>query len=271
MKKKYIFAMIAAVSIGTIACSDGNKKNADSRLDAVTVNRDIKFESFTYDFIGEYFSSDTLMFNTPGGKYVRYIGQGVLPQDIGNSDVRILRDTLMKIAHVRFADEDRPEPVLTDSIRLTDLEANDSIACGEVISNLVTTLVTPRVVVWENTLYTYPCLAAHGISSTVYINFGMDNGRIINLSDLLKPDYEKPLAAMIAERIKTMDIQLLVSPEEIGVPEQFEITSRGIIFSYDPYQIAPYSEGTVQVELNTGDLYNLLSPRGTYILTGITE
>lgn len=270
MKKKYVFAMIAALSIGTMGCSDSNKKKADSRQDAVTVNRDIKFESFTYDLVGEYFSSDTLMFNTPGGKYVRYIGQGVLPQDIGHADVKILRDTLMKIAHVRFAD-DRPEPVLTDSIRLTDLEANDSIACGEVISNLVTTLVTPRVVVWENTLYSYPCLAAHGLSTTVYINFGMDDGRIITLSDMLKPDYEKPLAALIAERIKTMDIQLLVSPEEIDVPEQFEITSRGIIFSYDPYQIAPYSEGTVQVELNVGDLYNLLSPRGSYILTGVSE
>ena len=46
--------------------------------------------------------------------------------------------------------------------------------------------------------------------------------------------------------------------------------SPGITFSYDPYDIAPYSEGVVSVPVSIGDLVSaeLLSPEGEYLLTG---
>ncbi len=62
-----------------------------------------------------------------------------------------------------------------------------------------------------------------------------------------------------------------VPVDQIGIPAQFGLTSKGIIFSYDPYQIAPYSEGTIQVELSAGELSDILSPHGLYILLGIKE
>lgn len=58
---------------------------------------------------------------------------------------------------------------------------------------------------------------------------------------------------------------------QVELPEQFGLTSKGIIFSYDPYMIAPYSEGTIQVELSAGELTDILSAHGQYILLGVNQ
>lgn len=267
MKKSGILYLALGMLICAGACSK-NTKEKDENSNQV-VNRDIAFESYTIDMIGEY--PDSMAFDAPGSKYVRFMGQGVLPRDLGQSEIQLLRDTLMKIAHVTFSDPSSPEPVFSDGITLTTLSPTDTVACGEINSNLSTTLVTPRVIVWENELYAYPCMAAHGYQSTTFINFCMTDGKIIELSDLLKKDYKKPLEKIIRNKIREQGVDLLVALNEVEIPVEFAITSKGLLFSYDPYQIAPYSEGTVQVEIPVGELQPLLSSHGKYILLGTTE
>lgn len=267
--KKIVLFTLGFLALGAFsACSGGNK---DGEKNSNDENRNIQFESYSYDLIGEFSGADSVLYDIPGGRYVRYIGQGVLPKDLGQADVKHLRDTLMKIARVNFVGENRPEPTTTDSIRITDLPANDSIACGEVIANLSTTLVNTRVIVWENEIYSYPCMAAHGMTNTSFINFCMTDGKIMSLSDLFRPGYEKKLKALIAKKLKEAGTELLVDRGRVPVAEEFEITTSGILFSYDPYQIAPYSEGTVQVELTTDELLELLSDHGRFVLTGVSD
>lgn len=268
MKKSGILYLALGILICAGACGRNNKEKSDENSNQV-VNRDIAFESYTIDMIGEY--PDSMAFDAPGSKYVRFIGQGVLPRDLGQSEIQLLRDTLMKIAHVTFTDPSSPEPVFSDNISLTSIAPSDSVACGEINSNLSTTLVTPRVIVWENELYSYPCMAAHGVQSTTFINFCMTDGKIIEISDLLKKDYQKPLEKIIRNKIKEQGVDLLVALNEVQIPVEFAITSKGLLFSYDPYQIAPYSEGTVQVEVPVGEIESLLSTHGRYILLGVTE
>lgn len=263
MKKVFIFAMATIFATGCISC-----RPKDKDVNEGSSSHDIKFESYTYDLIGEYFGADSI--DAPGGRLVRYIGQGVLPQDIGDTDINNLRDTLLHITGVRFVDG-TPEPALPDSVRISDLASTDTEACGEYISTLTTTLVTPRAIVWENNSYAYPCHAAHGNTTTKYINFCLTDGKIIALKDLLKPDYQKHLQNIIRKKLKAGGYDLLIPLDQIDVPAQFGLTSKGIIFSYDPYQIAPYSEGTIQVEVSAGELVDILNRHGQYILLGITE
>ena len=264
MKKRVLYAIAVMASLALSGTSCTTDKNSDNN-ESVS-SRDIKFESYTYDYIGEFTGSDTL--EAPGGKLVRFIGQGILPQDIGDTDVNALRETLLNMAGVRITDGNA-KPVLPDSMQLTDLPASETEACGETVSTLTTTLVTPRAVVWENMNYAYACLAAHGNSSTKYVNFCLTDGKVISLGDLFKKDYKDTLLQLIRDKIKNDGYDLLVPVDQIGIPAQFGLTSKGIIFSYDPYQIAPYSEGTIQVELSAGELSDILSPHGLYILLGI--
>lgn len=262
MKKFMLFA-VAALALGAASCSD---KKADSK-ESAPATRDIVFESFSYEQIGEYTDADTTLGD--GSRYVKFIGQGVLPQDIGDTDIKHLRDTLVKISNIAFTEDGTPIPAMPTGIQLTDLSAGDTEACGEVINALSTTLVTPRVVVWENTTESYACGAAHGNHSTAYVNFDMTNGKIISLSDLFKSGYKNQLTKLVRNKLKTSDYNLLVPVSQVPLSDEFAITSKGILFSYDPYEIAPYSDGTVQVELSIGDITELLSEEGNYILTGV--
>ncbi len=257
--------MIAAFTFTGASCGSKVKKEDGG---SQATSRDIQFESYTFDLIGEYYGEDSIP--TPGGRLTRFIGHGVLPQDIGDTDIHNLRETLLDMAGVRFEDGN-PVPVLPDSTRLTDLVAADTEACGESISALSTTLVTPRAMVWESENYGYACLAAHGNTSIKFVNFCLTDGKIIKLEDLFITRYEKPLLKLIREKLKSSDHDLLMPVSQVELPEQFGLTSKGIIFSYDPYMIAPYSEGTIQVELSAGELIDILSAHGQYILLGVNQ
>lgn len=262
MKKPIIFAALL-LAVAVTSCSE---KKSDSN-EAQAQTRNIVFESYTYDTIGAYPDSDTIA--APGGKYVRFIGQGILPKDIGDTDILNLRDTLVKISNITFNDSDKPIPVMPDSMSFTNLNPIETDACGEAVSTLTTTLMTPRVVVWENSKESYACGAAHGNRSESFINFNMETGKILEYSDLFKQGYTQALTKIIQQKLKESSYELLVPINSVKIPSEFAVTSKGMIFSYDPYQIAPYSEGIIQVELSVSELTDLLSPEGNYILTGV--
>lgn len=261
--KKILYLTVATLSIFACSCSE---KKSETKPDE-TQTRNIVFESYSYDQIGEYSSQDSIP--EPGGKYIRFIGQGVLPQDIGDTDIKHLRDTLIKISNLSLNEDNKPIPDMPTHIEPTDLLASDTEACGEVVSTLTTTLVNPRVVVWENLIYSYACGAAHGNQSTIFINFSMSDGKILTLNDLFKPNYRKPLTEMVRAKLKESSHNFLTPINEISLSDEFAITSKGLMFNYDQYEIAPYSEGAIQVELSSGELSEILSPEGLYILTGL--
>ena len=263
LKMKWVAAFLAAV---TVISGCGNSKKENIKDETKTVNRNLQFESYTFDMIAERTDSDTV--GIPGEKYIRYSGQGMLPVDIGDAAVKSLRDSLLRMVRVRFEEESGPSPMLSDGERLTDLPPLDSDACGIMYSSLSLTLATPAVMVWEGYREGYACGAAHGNRAASFVNYSVESGKILSLASLMKPNYEKPLVKMIREKIDDMDTDLLVKLNEVEISDQFKITSTGIVFSYDPYMIAPFSEGIVQVKIPTGDLMDLLSDDGVYYLTG---
>lgn len=266
--KKLGLRILGIAAIAVLAgCSQGKRDESKEGNAMNTQVQNLKFESYTYDYIGRYIGNDTVP--EPGNSLIRFSGQGVLPEDLGDANIRALRDSLLKLASDEYVDSDSPRPVMPDSVVLTDLDPAATDACGEIMSTLAATLVTPRVVVWKSSVGTYQCMAAHGYTVTSFVNYSLSDGRIIGLKDLLKPGYEKQLVKLIRDKVKEMKVSLLCQLNEIEIPSQFEITTEGLSFSYDPYQIAPYSEGTVSVPVSTGDLIDLLSDNGMLILTGV--
>lgn len=256
---KKIIAAISVASLLLVGACTGSKKHSDD----TGIVRELTFESYTFDCIGEYFGSDTL--DVEDGRLTRYVAQGVLPTDIDNTNIHALRDSLLAIAGVQFID-DTPQPVFRDSIRLSELSPRDTTACGYANSSLSVTLVTPTVVVWKSYRESLPCMAAHSVNATSYINYCMTDGRIVSLDIMFIANYRKPLTKLIRDKLKTMDIDLLVPLKEVEIPAQFEIAPGGINFSFDPYDIAPYSDGTIKVEITLADLDPLLSDHGRLIL-----
>lgn len=247
------------------ACG-AKEKDKKTGVNEETVVENLSFESYKFERIGEFEDSDSLA--PDGERFVRFISEGVLPRDLGTGGAGLLRDSLMRMARVVMDEDGKPAPLMPDSM-ITAYNIPDSILnCGFVYTSLSTTLMTPRVVVWEVDRETYAYHAAHANRFTGFVNYNLTNGKIINLSDIIKEGAEKQLTALVRDKIKEEEIQLLVEPSEIELPKAFAITSDGLLFSFNPYAIAPYSEGIVKVDLSLDEVYDFLSPNGLFLLTG---
>lgn len=103
---------------------------------------------------------------------------------------------------------------------------------------------------------------AHGMRSTRYHNYGIKGGYELSLSDLFSEE-ELP---QLTERIKTKlyeqygatnDEELAQRgffPSMVAPTENFEITPTGVVFHYDPYEVACYAVGEVDVPFTKEEL-----------------
>jgi hypothetical protein len=124
--------------------------------------------------------------------------------------------------------------------------------------------------VFENRYEGYECRAAHGMTGKGFVNYDIENEKILKLKDLMKPGYEKQLLKLVQAAVKETEIPLMVELNEVEIPDQFSITPKGLQFTYNPYEIAPYAAGVITVEIPTEALTeaSLLSEQGSYLLTG---
>lgn len=101
---------------------------------------------------------------------------------------------------------------------------------------------------------------AHPIHLKYFLNFDATTGKRLSLADIFKPEYEKELTelltrkAMVLENVTTKS-RLSCEPRPT---ENFVIEGDGILFYFNPYDIAPYSRGPISLKLRYTELARLL-------------
>ncbi|WP_417014301.1 RsiV family protein [Alistipes sp.] len=96
---------------------------------------------------------------------------------------------------------------------------------------------------------------AHGMRTTEYHNYWTEGGYELSLSDLFVgeelPRLTGRIKAKLYERYGAADDEELAQrgffPEAIAPTENFEVTPEGIVFHYNPYDIACYAMGGIDV------------------------
>ena len=247
MKKIYNLLLIPAFA-GMISCSGGGNREND---------RVMEFRPYQFDAIAQIIDMDTV--RTDGGDYCRVSGQGVLPVRCGNLDISLLQDSLTRLAEVIVVDKNLVQPALDNELELTQKDPESTEACSVMVNELSVDLVTPQLAVWKDYSYFYPCGAAHGMYSTTYVNFSIDMGKILSLSDIFKPGYVEELEKVLREKVTEMNVPLLVDINEVTVPSDFRITTHSVDFIYSLYEIAPYSEGEIMVSLPRYEIDSLFA------------
>ncbi|MFT4033786.1 MAG: DUF3298 domain-containing protein [Siphonobacter sp.] len=107
---------------------------------------------------------------------------------------------------------------------------------------------------------------AHPITNELYANYTPDGHRI-NLSDLLKPNYEKQLST-IAENVFRKQEGLKDGDSYAGkyffpkdaflLNNNFTIRKEGLLFRYNPYEIKAYAEGPTELLIPFQDIKIIL-------------
>lgn len=146
--------------------------------------------------------------------------------------------------------------------------AEDATTLGEASVNGFVYTLTPSLLVYCVHSESLEPGAAHGMSSTRYINFGYSAEStlqgVITLHDLFSTKGLKNLPRIIGDRASEL-FSAIGSTDVEGLPENgnFYINSLGeIVFSYQPYEIASYAQGNIEITFEPYELVDLLSLKG---------
>lgn len=111
---------------------------------------------------------------------------------------------------------------------------------------------------------------AHGLSNNAVLAFDLKAGRTLGLGDIFQPGYEAPLQQVLEKHLRAQyDLGssaplngrdgMLFNPH-LALTSNFYLTGKGIGFVYNPYEVAPYSYGVIELFVPFPELGSLRSP-----------
>lgn len=121
----------------------------------------------------------------------------------------------------------------------------------------------------QKDLYTYSAGAAHGLHGTGYYNIDLQGKGILSEGDLFVDGYVPELTKIIQSHLlKTYGKQTAQELEEsegiyvsdLTPNDNFAIGAKGLTYCYNPYEIAPYAMGIIEIFIPYEALTNILRP-----------
>ena len=110
---------------------------------------------------------------------------------------------------------------------------------------------------------------AHGSDTFTALNYDVTNQKILNFDALFKENYKDKLKERVQEKIEE-----LINEEDYAIfqdystyfdenfkSENFYLDGNKLVIIYNQYDIAPYSEGTILVELDFNEIKDILNER----------
>lgn len=115
---------------------------------------------------------------------------------------------------------------------------------------------------------------AHGNYSYSNHSINLKTLKPIAIDEILSDNYEDELITIIKSKLPHVIMEKLDNSvtdinelktyffdfEKIEVTDNFMLTETGMTFTYNPYEIAPFAAGEIEVHIPYGEMMNLLNP-----------
>ena len=111
---------------------------------------------------------------------------------------------------------------------------------------------------------------AHPMSARRLASFDHSTGERLNLDAVVRPAAVGLLTDLVTRSVRVgqgipperdlADAGFLVEDNRIAPTDNFAVTATGWRMHYDPYEIAPYAMGPIEVELSFDDIENIALP-----------
>lgn len=165
----------------------------------------------------------------------------------------IVRDMYYADLAYRQSDSAEVEPPLQLAARYSyDYATEASAALGRADS----------VVCYRWRAYRYMG-GAHGMSSERWLTFSLKSGAVLTWQQLFGEDFEEALCRLLSEKLMMQEgVATMEALHERGylyggemfVSDDMLMESERIVFHYDPYEIAPYVLGDIDIAFTYGEL-----------------
>lgn len=141
---------------------------------------------------------------------------------------------------------------IEECIELGQFASKDEPDFSDYFRNISTTVFdTTTVFVTAQTFSDDYTGGAHGSHSTMYYNIDLNTGNILKETNLFKADTDSTLTKLIraelTDTIKGGASISILDWDSVKPNGNFYFDNKGIIYVYNTYEIAPYSDGLVQV------------------------
>lgn len=126
--------------------------------------------------------------------------------------------------------------------------------------NSEVTLLTPELLVIGVNHEVYYYGAAHGMKGRLFLNYSIKNHQLLTADNVFLPGNDKGILSIISAAAAEQypeEGTLFDSP--IKSYDNFQITENDFVFVYQPYDIAPYSSGIIEIAVSAQDLYRFLT------------
>ena len=111
---------------------------------------------------------------------------------------------------------------------------------------------------------------AHGMYGTRYRNFALPSGKVLSIEDLFLPNTEAELLK-IAEATfrkannlgdRPLNEEYMFPDDVFVLNDNFCITKNGLLFTYNPYEIASFAQGTIDLTIPYSSLSSIINKEG---------
>jgi hypothetical protein len=111
---------------------------------------------------------------------------------------------------------------------------------------------------------------AHGLSNTSLMVFDLRTDKVLTMADLFKPGYEPMLQRVLERHLReAYDLPAgaplngnngILFDKHLSLTRNFYLTGKGIGFIYNPYEVAPYVVGQIELYVPFAELVPVLKP-----------
>ncbi len=269
MKKIFSAVFVALILISLGSCSD-NARKADAEIEEFEIGQIIKSADRNYRFI---MAEDTT--------YVDIYTTIQWPTRLGGADITVLQDSLLRICYPDtsgLAVDAAIKAYLDDTMMFVDMaddgkvERVDSIPDGDEVRSYFSSVsaaateITEDMATYQVTYASY-LGGAHPYTSIYPFTYDLENSRVLTLGDILTQEGVDSIMPVIKNALAR---QLEVPVEQLGragiFMSQFDkpgkpyILGTVLYFHYNPYEIAPYSAGMIDVPVYPYELRSWLKP-----------
>lgn len=202
----------------------------------------------------------------------------VMPTALGRHNIDSLRSEIMSLAFGTVTDG--TETLIEDAFRAaasaygydtkdTTVVSGDYDGTFVVEGNVAG--ITPVLMTYAVTVSKYDPYAAHGMYGVYYLNYSIEDGTVVGLRDIITPEGLAQLPSLLAQKARMMrDIIGRTVLKALPSDDNFYTDLRGnIVFVYQPYEIASFAQGVIEIPLAAYRISDLLTPLGKRLLLDV--
>lgn len=151
-------------------------------------------------------------------------------------------------------------------VKTADFKESPSMYTVDQSEHILMVYQSPKIATIADFTYVYSG-GAHGNYGTSYSSYDLVNKKQLKLTDIVTADGKKRLSALLAKSVRAQfrlkpsaPLTEVLFENRITPNQNFYITGKGIGFSYNPYEIAAYAFGEINVFIPFKEIETNLLP-----------